>query len=150
LLCLASGLWQLWYLRRFFQRKKLLWETYQCPSAWSHGWCNMLEFFLADNWFEWLLIIASAKYISYSLTLCLEKTMSTCFASLWPHVTTWLSDLGIWLSYQHDTPCYRYTIRLGLAVKYQCWTKNVQAVNLVCGMVPWKAVNINDDITEHT
>jgi hypothetical protein len=24
LLCLASGLWQLWYLRRFFQRKKLL------------------------------------------------------------------------------------------------------------------------------
>ncbi len=24
LVCVASGLWQLWYLKRFFQRKKLL------------------------------------------------------------------------------------------------------------------------------
>lgn len=24
LVCVASGVWQLWYLRRFFQRKKLL------------------------------------------------------------------------------------------------------------------------------
>lgn len=24
LVCVLSGLWQLWYLRRFFQRKKLL------------------------------------------------------------------------------------------------------------------------------